>query len=49
MLYEKEGIGAEYLLEDNVLFKYTGNGGFDWSWEYVCKVENTDKKSTFSN
>ena len=28
--------GAEYLLEDNVLFKYAGTGGsHDWNWEVI--------------
>ncbi len=42
--YEKEGIGAEYLLEDDILFKYTGEGGFDWSWEYVSEFGNPNTK-----
>lgn len=31
----QEDTGAEYLIEDNLLFKYKGNGGLDWNWEVV--------------
>ncbi len=32
-----QGIGADYLLENNSLYKYTGSGG-NWSWSLVKSV-----------
>ena len=35
-------IGAEYLIEDNRIYKYTGDGEYDWSWEMVGNTIDYD-------
>jgi hypothetical protein len=31
------GIGADYVLQSNVLYRYTGEGG-NWSWDFVTET-----------
>lgn len=33
-----DGVGAEYLIEDSVIFEYTGGGGYDWSWQLLYDI-----------
>lgn len=33
--------GAEFLLENGVLYRYTGTGGTDWSWKLVRTYKGT--------
>ncbi len=47
VLYETNGLGAEYLLEDGVLFKYTGTGDSNWSWKYIKKFEKNGTNKTY--
>ncbi len=35
---KKQGLGAEYLIENGYIYQYTGSGGWDWSWRYVGKA-----------
>ncbi len=35
-------VGAEYLIEDNRIYKYTGTGKYDWSWEMIGNTIDND-------
>lgn len=36
-------LGADFLIENNCLYKYAGMGGTDWTWEYIGVIgEQTD-------
>ncbi len=35
-------VGAEYLIEDNRIYKYTGSGEYDWSWKMVGNTVEND-------
>ncbi len=37
-LWDDEGIGADYLIEDYYIFRYTGAGATEWSWEYLGEI-----------
>jgi len=39
-VWGEEGAGAEYLIEDDYIFKYTGTGKQDWSWEYIGSLNS---------
>ncbi len=39
-IWGEEGAGAEYLIEDDYIFKYTGTGKQDWSWEYIGSLNS---------
>lgn len=38
------GIGADYMLENNRLYKFTGSSGSSWSWSQVSSVNFTKIK-----
>jgi len=38
-------VGADYLVEDKMLFKYTGIGEDDWSWGEVAQISDVRFKS----
>lgn len=40
--YTIGGLGAEYLLVNGTLYKYTGTGGYHWSWKAQRQVSYTD-------
>ncbi|MEE9356324.1 MAG: hypothetical protein V3U75_12105 [Methylococcaceae bacterium] len=42
--YNYEGIGADFILEGNKLFKYTGSSEKNWQWEVVTEVESNVKE-----
>ncbi|MDX1701173.1 MAG: choice-of-anchor Q domain-containing protein, partial [Melioribacteraceae bacterium] len=33
--------GVEYMVENGVLYQYTGSGGTEWSWKEVAKYKGT--------
>ncbi len=36
--YKSSAIGADYLMENNILYRYTGNGN-TWSWQQVKTIQ----------
>ncbi len=43
-VYDTSSIGAEFMVEDDLFYKYTGTGGADWSWapaSGMVKVDTT--------
>lgn len=43
--YAFTGIGAEYLIQSDYVFRYTGNG-LDWSWEFVGSAQSAIQSNT---
>lgn len=43
--YAFSGIGAEYLIQSDYIFKYTGDGE-SWSWEFVGSAQSGIKSNT---
>ncbi len=41
------GVGAEYLIEDSVIYKYTGIGGYDWQWELISDVKHLEESEEY--
>jgi len=39
--YSHGGVGADYLIENGSLFRYSGAGGSNWSWTRVKAVNRT--------
>ena len=40
---DSASIGAEYMVENSGLYKYTGTGGSDWSWSTAAGIQKADK------
>lgn len=40
--YTIGGLGAEFLLANGNLYKYTGTGGYNWSWKLQRQVSYSD-------
>lgn len=40
--YKIQNTGAEYLIEDQILYRYAGDGS-NWLWEKVCPLNYVDK------
>jgi hypothetical protein len=41
------GVGAEYLIENNNLFRYSGSNGL-WSWHFLKTIAHTKDKTSVS-
>ncbi len=39
---DSASIGAEYMIENSGLYKYTGTGGSDWSWSSAAGIQKAD-------
>ncbi len=39
---DSASVGAEFLVENNSLYQYTGSGGSDWSWSSISGIEKAD-------
>jgi hypothetical protein len=39
---DSASIGAEFMVENDILYKYTGKGGADWSWSQISEFSKAN-------
>ena len=41
-VYDSASVGAEFMVENDLFYKYTGTGGSNWSWSSVNGLQKID-------